>query len=84
MFDKLKKIKELKELQGQLGQERECVEKDGVRVVMNGKMQIEEIKLNLELSQEKQEEVLAQCLNEAVKKIQMNLFQKMSGGGFGI
>jgi len=77
MFDNLKKIKQLKEIKDSLEKEKIEIEKEGIRVIINGKMEVKEIKLNPELSQEKQERVLKNCFNEAVKKIQMLVAQKM-------
>ena len=78
MFDKLKQIKQLKELRDSLSQEREEIEKEGIKVIINGKMEIEDIQLNPDLSIEEQEKILKGCINEAVKKIQMVLTSKMS------
>jgi len=78
MFDKLKQIKQLKELRDSLSQEREEVEKEGIKVIINGKMEIEDIQLNSDLSKEEQEKILKECINEAVKKIQTVLASKMS------
>jgi len=78
MFDKLKQIKQLKELRDSLSQEREEIEKEGIKVIINGKMEIEDIQLNSDLSKEEQEKILKECINEAVKKIQMVLTSKMS------
>ncbi|MEA2113454.1 MAG: YbaB/EbfC family nucleoid-associated protein [Patescibacteria group bacterium] len=77
MFDKLKQLKQLKELQGQLGQEKAECEKNGVKAVVNGKMEIEEIILNEELSKEDQEKTVKDCVNDAMKKMQMLAAQKM-------
>ena len=78
MFDKLKQLQQLKELRDSVAQEKEEVERKGIKVIINGKMEIEEIHLNSDLSKEEQEEVLKECVNEAVKKIQMVLAKKMS------
>jgi len=78
MFDKLKQIKQLKELRDSLSQEREEVEKEGIKVIINGKMEIEDIQINSDLSKEEQEKILKECINEAVKKIQTVLASKMS------
>lgn len=79
MFDKLKQLKELKDLQDSLSKEKVEFEKNGIKVVVNGKMEIEQIKLNPELSMEEQEKKLQECINDATKKIQMAAAQKMSG-----
>jgi len=78
MFDKLKQLRELKELKDSLSQEKAEVEKSGVKVIVNGKMEIEEIQLNPNLSKEEQEKTLKECVNGAMKKIQMAIAQKMS------
>lgn len=77
MFDKLKEFKKLKDLQAQLGQEKVEIEKDGVRVTINGKMEVEVIQLNAELSKEEQENIVKNCINEAIRKIQAIAAQKM-------
>ena len=77
MLDKLKQLKELKGLQNQLEQEKVEVEKNGVKIIMSGKMEIQEINLNVELTKEEQEETIKDCLNEAMKKIQTLAAQKM-------
>lgn len=85
MFDQLKQLKQLKELQDSLSKERIEVEKTGVKIVINGKLEIESVQLNPELEQEKQEKVLKDCLNEAVKKVQFAIAQKLPKmPGFGM
>ncbi|MCK4782017.1 YbaB/EbfC family nucleoid-associated protein [Candidatus Parcubacteria bacterium] len=78
MFDKLSQLKRLKELQDSLKDERVEVEKQGIKVIFNGKMEIEEIQLNSEFSKQEQEKILKDCFNEAIKKVQMAVAQKMS------
>ena len=77
MFDNLKKIQQLREIKDSLEKEKIEMEKEGTKVIINGKMEVEELKLNPNLSQEDQEKVIKDCLNEAVKKIQMIVAQKM-------
>ena len=85
MFDKLKQIKQLKELRDSLAQEKEEVEKKGIKVIINGKLEIEDIQLNPDLTQEEQEMILKECINEAIKKIQTVLTSKMyQMSGFGV
>ncbi len=84
MFDKLKQIKQLKELQVSLKKERVEVERLGVQVIINGGLEVEEITINPSLSKEEQEKLLVDSINEAIKKIQVIAAQKMSGiSGFG-
>ena len=79
MFDKLKQMKELRDLQKQAQQEKFEAEKDGIRVVVNGALSVEEIHLNPELELERQERSLKECLNDAMKKAQFAMAQKFRG-----
>ena len=78
MFDKLKKLKEIKELKEKLAREKIEIEEKGIKVVLNGKMEIEEIVLNQELPKEEQEKILKNCLNKGVKEIQLKIAQSIS------
>jgi len=85
MFDKLKQLKQLKGLKDSLSQEKAEVEKKGIKIIINGEMEIEEIHLNPDLNKEEQEEALKACINEAMKKVQMVVAKKISQTpGFGI
>ncbi|MCD6178121.1 YbaB/EbfC family nucleoid-associated protein [bacterium] len=77
MFENLKKLKQLKEIGDSLKKEKIEIERDGIKIIMNGKMEIEEVKLNPELRQDEQEIILKNCINEAIRKIQMLVAQKM-------
>lgn len=80
MFDKLKQLGKLKELQNILGEVKAEVEKEGVKIVLTGKLEVESVVLNPSLDKEKQEKVLKECFNEAIKKINLQIAQKMSLG----
>jgi len=88
MFDKLKQLKKLKDLQKSLGREKTDVEKDGIKVTINGNIEIESITLNPELDFSRQERVLKDCINDAVRKIQFTVAKKMQEfgnlGNFGL
>ncbi|MFA5249079.1 MAG: YbaB/EbfC family nucleoid-associated protein [Candidatus Paceibacterota bacterium] len=83
MFEQLKQLKKLKEIQDQLKKERVEFEKQGVKVVINGKMEIEELYLNPDLGVDQQQKAVKECINDAMHKVQMNLAQKMSQMGMG-
>ncbi|PIR17608.1 MAG: hypothetical protein COV46_03485 [Deltaproteobacteria bacterium CG11_big_fil_rev_8_21_14_0_20_49_13] len=84
MFDKLKQLKQLRDLQNQLGKEKLDIEKDGVKVTINGKMEVEEVTLNAGLDQGRQERLVKDCMNSAVKKMQLRMAERMSKmGGLG-
>ena len=77
MLDQLKQLKKIKDMQSSLEKERIEVEKEGVKLVINGKLEVEEIILNPELSKDEQERAIKDCFNEAVKKIQTIMAKKM-------
>ncbi len=87
MFEKLKQIKKLQEMQSALKSEKIENEKNGVKVFMNGKLEIEDIQLNPDLSIQDQEKAVKDCVNDAMKKVQMIVAKKMQSmgmGGFGM
>jgi DNA-binding protein YbaB len=75
-FDKLKDIKKLKDLDSELAKERFETEKEGVKIVINGKSEILGITLNPELSKERQEQVLMDAINDVSQKAKMAMAQK--------
>ena len=79
MFDKLKQINEIRQLQNTIKQERVEVEKQGVRVTMRGDFEIEHLTLNPELDTKTQEKMVMQCINEAKQKIQGILAKSFAG-----
>jgi len=78
MFDLFKNLKELKELQNLVSSESIVVEKEGVKIKINGKMEIEEVILNPNLDIIKQQKVLKDCLNDGIRKMEMSLFSKLA------
>ncbi|MBI4812076.1 YbaB/EbfC family nucleoid-associated protein [Candidatus Falkowbacteria bacterium] len=85
MFNKLKQFKDLrnqaKKMQNALAGEKITVEKGGIKVVMTGNMEISSININENLAKESLEGILVDCLNEAVKKTQRIMAQKMQEMG---
>jgi DNA-binding protein YbaB len=79
MFDKLKQLSQLKEMEAKMKEEKTTVENNGVKIVINGKFETEEVILNPQLSIEEQQRIIKDSLNEAVRKIQMSMAQKFSG-----
>ena len=87
MFNKLKQFKDLRDkaktMQSALAEETISQEKNGIKVSLNGNLEITEIKLNSSLDQNEQENSLKSCLNEAIKKAQKVMAKKMQDmGGF--
>lgn len=85
MFEKLQQIKKLQEIQSALKNEKIENEKNGVKIFMNGKLEVEDIILNPSLSIQDQEKAVKDCFNDTMKKVQMVVAKKMqSMGGFGM
>ena len=85
MFNKLKQFRDLrsqaKTLQSALAQESITVEKNGIKIVMNGNMEVTELKINDGLAKESLEGILADVINDAIKKTQRLMAQKMQEMG---
>lgn len=85
MFNKLKQFKDLrsqaKTMQNALAGEIITVEKGGIKIVMNGNMEITSITINEDLAKESLEGMLTDCVNEAIKKTQRLMAQKMQEMG---
>jgi len=84
MFDKLKQLNQLRNLQNEFKKERMTIEKRGVKVVMNGNFGVEEIVLNPELGIEDQQSALKEAINEAREEIQKTLTKKMMSSGISL
>lgn len=78
MFDKLRQIKQLHDLQKSLKKEIVETERHGVRVRINGTLEVESVTLNPELSREQHERAVRDCINDAVRQMQVQLAKKMS------
>lgn len=85
MFEQLKQLKKMQEIQAIVKNERADYEKSGIKVVVNGNLEIEDITLNPELGIADQERALKDAVNEAMKKVKMAVARKMqSMGGLGM
>lgn len=85
MFNKLKQFKDLrsqaKTMQNALAQETITEERNGVKVVLNGNMEVLELKLSDNLSKSSQEENLKTCFNDALKRAQRVMAKKLQDMG---
>jgi len=85
MFEQLKQIKKLQEIQNALKNEKISNVKNGVKVIINGKLEVEDVELNPALAIDDQEKAVKECFNDAMKQVQMVVAKKMQGmGGFGM
>ncbi len=89
LFTKLKQIQELKkkasEIKNLLAEEKIEINKEGVRIVINGNQEILELKISEDLlkveNKEKLEQLLQNIINEALKKIQRIMAEKIQSSG---
>jgi DNA-binding protein YbaB len=83
MFNKLKQYKDLrsqaKTLQNMMSQQSVTVEKNGISITINGNFEITSLKILEEKSKESLERSLTDCFNDATKKIQRVVAEKMQG-----
>ncbi len=79
MFDKLKQLNEARKMQNLLKSEIIEYEESGIKIVFNGIMELIDLKLNPEYEIEMQEKKLKQAFQNATKKVQMQIAQKMMG-----
>jgi DNA-binding protein YbaB len=77
MFEKLKQIGKLKEMQKSLEEDKIKIEKKGLNLVINGNFKIVSLTLNPELGKEEQERILKDCFNEGIDKIKSLMAQKL-------
>ena len=85
MFNKLKQFKDLrntaKQMQNMMAQENVTIEKGGLKITMNGNMEITEVKITGEISNNSLENLIKDNTNEAMKKMQKVMAQKMQEMG---
>lgn len=85
MFSKLKQFKDLRDqakvVQSALAKETVTEEKNGVKIVLNGNMEIIELKLSDTLNKSSQEETVKTCFNEALKRAQRLMAKKLQDMG---
>ncbi|MFZ4632254.1 MAG: YbaB/EbfC family nucleoid-associated protein [Patescibacteria group bacterium] len=85
MFSKLKQFQDLrsqaKTMQSALAQESITEEKNGVKITLNGNMEVTSLTLNESLSKSSQEEAVKNCFNEAIKRTQRLMAKKLQDMG---
>lgn len=87
MFNKLKQFKDLrsqaKTMQDVLAQETITIDKKGVKITMDGNMKIKSLSTPEGLKKDSLDNILKEAINEAIKKTQRIMAQKMQEmGGF--
>lgn len=87
MFNKLKQFKDLRDqaktLQNALAKESITLDKNGVKLTMNGNMEVTNIEITETLANDKMASTMKDLMNDSVKKMQRIMAEKMqSMGGF--
>jgi DNA-binding protein YbaB len=86
MFNKLKQFKDLrnqaKQMQTLLEAESITVDKHGIKITINGNMEIKDLKISTEISdKEKLEKNLQDAFNHSVKEAQSLMAKKLRESG---
>ena len=88
MFNKLKDLNKLRsqasEMQKKIADEIITVEDGGVEIIINGNMEIQSVKIADIENKEIVEGNLKRAVNNAIKKAQKLMAQKMMGGGLNL
>ncbi|OGE76593.1 MAG: hypothetical protein A3C85_00430 [Candidatus Doudnabacteria bacterium RIFCSPHIGHO2_02_FULL_48_21] len=79
MFEKFKELAKLREMQKTIQSQKVEVEREGIKIVLNGNMKVEQLQLNPSLNHATTARVLKDLVNEAVDKLQKTLAGLMSG-----
>ncbi|MDP3899461.1 MAG: YbaB/EbfC family nucleoid-associated protein [bacterium] len=87
MFNKLKQVKNLrsqaKQMQNVLGQESVTTERNGIKMVMNGNMEVTEFTAEDNISKEALIQLTPDIVNNSIKNVQKIMARKMQEmGGF--
>lgn len=77
MFEKLRDLKKAQEMQRAFAQEKHTLQQKGVRVTVNGSLQVEEIVVEADLSREEVGPVVAEVVNEAFRGIQQKIARQI-------
>ena len=85
MFNKLKQFKDLrsqaKTMQDALSGESVTIEKKGIKMIMNGNMEITELTIPEELSKQDISKYMKETVNDGIKKVQKLMATKMQEMG---
>jgi len=77
MFDFLKDVNKLRQMQSAAKEETATVEKNGVKVTVNGAFEVLSIEPNTELDSATLSNTIRDCTNDALKQVQKSVAQKL-------
>ena len=78
MFDSFKQLKQLKELQNAIQKEEVTAERDGVRITMNGAVEVNEVSIEEGIANDRLQKLMKEVFNDAVKKAQQAIAGKFA------
>ena len=85
MFEKLKQLKDLrdkaKQLQNALSGETITADKGGIKITMDGNMNVSSVVLEKEMTKDEVEKKMPEAINETIKKTQRVMAEKMRAMG---
>ncbi len=76
--------KRAKEIQKTLADEEIIAQSGSVEIIMNGNMEVQSVKISDDVDRDKMEKDIKNAINDAIKKSQRVMAQKMMGGGMNI
>jgi DNA-binding protein YbaB len=79
MFDQLKQMMEMRNLQAQIKKQSVTVERQGVSLSLRGDFEVTSLVLSNDLDAKTQARVVLELLREAREKIQKDMAQLLSG-----
>jgi DNA-binding protein YbaB len=85
MFNKLKQLKDLRDkaktIQNALAEEKITGDRHGIKISLNGNMEVSAVVLEKEMTKTELEKNLPDAINDAIKKAQRVMAEKMRSMG---
>ncbi len=83
MLDKIKQLKKIREIQNALEKEKMSIEDGGIKITINGKLEIENLEISDEIKREEISKAVKRAVNKALREAQIAIAKKVSqfGGG---
>jgi DNA-binding protein YbaB len=85
MFNKLKQLKDLRDkaktIQNALAEEKVTGDRHGIKISLNGNMEVSAVVLEKEMTKAELEKNLPDAINDAIKKAQRVMAEKMRSMG---
>lgn len=85
MFQKLKQLKDLRDqaktIQGALSGVEITEENHGIKITMDGNMNVKSVSIEREMAKEELEKRMTDAINSTIKKAQRAMAEKMKGMG---